>query len=160
MLASAGTVSVVAETLKRNKIGVLVVDPVMVATTGAQLLPENAIKTLLEELLPITTILTPNVPEAELLIEKSSSVRQPKTNTLDGLISLAKRVQQLGPKFVLLKGGHLPLSKDGTQIGDKVGETYIHNILSWEGSEPIVITSHFQESKNTHGTGCSLASEY
>ena len=177
MLASTQTISVVADALKRLHVGNIVVDPVshchplpirpvlnilevMVATTGAQLLPEDAIQTLLKELLPVTTILTPNVPEAELLVEKATSTKRPIARNLDDLLRLAKELVKLGPNFVLLKGGHLLLPKDGKQLEGNVQEgKYIHNILAKKDGEPVVLRSRFQDSNNTHGTGCSLASK-
>ena len=71
MLASAETVSVVASAIKAHEVSCAVVDPVMVSTSGAQLLPTKAVKTLLSDLLPVTTILTPNLPEAKLLLREA-----------------------------------------------------------------------------------------
>ncbi|KAK3079081.1 hypothetical protein LTS18_005788, partial [Coniosporium uncinatum] len=111
----------------------------MVATSGAQLLPEDAIDTLTKTLLPQTTILTPNLPEAVLLL-KHAGRRMNEPESADDVAKIACEVQKLGPKYVLLKGGHLPMTK-----GRVISKT--------EGNRHLVLNS-----KNTHGTGCSLAS--
>jgi hydroxymethylpyrimidine kinase/phosphomethylpyrimidine kinase len=130
----------------------------MVSTSGSQLLPEEAIKEMREQLLPITTILTPNVPEAILLLaDAGMEVQQPKS--VDDLIELAKTVQSLGPEYVLLKGGHLPLRRDGTVASEESEKELIVDILC--GADAILrIHNAYHKSKNTHGTGCSLACKF
>ncbi|KAF7875136.1 hypothetical protein EAF04_002308 [Stromatinia cepivora] len=156
MLASAETVEVVAKALKRHHVKSLIVDPVMVSTSGAQLLPSIAIRHLRELLLPYTTVLTPNVPEAKLLLSDAGKfVEEPKD--LEDLKNIAKEVQSLGPRYVLVKGGHLPLRKDGTMATKEEEKELMVDILYGEG----VITeirTNYQNSRNTHGTGCSMAS--
>lgn len=157
MLASASTISVVSDQIQRHKIEKTVIDPVMVATTGAQLLPENAVRTLCDVLLPRTFILTPNIPEANLILKESG---RPAVDVQDlkGLKRLASEVLKLGPKYVLIKGGHVPLTSD-QQVAKSDGEKKIVvNILAG-GDEVEVIQSSYQASRNTHGTGCSLACE-
>ncbi|KAL9094698.1 MAG: hypothetical protein Q9165_002968 [Trypethelium subeluteriae] len=150
MLASASIIDVVAETLRQQQHIPIVLDPVMVATSGAQLLPQAAIKGLLEKLLPLTTILTPNIPEAKLLLQESG--KSPKDVTgMDDLVDLAQAVQSLGPKYVLVKGGHLPLKGADTR-----DERIVANVLYGEG-ETFVFESSYLNPTNTHGTGCSLA---
>lgn len=119
----------------------------MVSTSGAQLLPEDAVQTLREKLLPVTTVLTPNIPEALLLLKDSGhSVEHPKST--QDLINIALMVHQLGPEAVLLKGGHLPLNhEEGHEVVD---------VLCKNNNAEIIKTEYI-ESKNTHGTGCSLA---
>ncbi|EON64608.1 hypothetical protein W97_03841 [Coniosporium apollinis CBS 100218] len=156
MLASASTVEVVADALRRHDVALSVVDPVMVATSGAQLLPEEAVETMCKQLLPTVTILTPNMPEALLLLKTSGqAAEEPKT--LDDIIKIAKSVQKLGPKYVLLKGGHLPLTKDRVVSTQEADHHSVINILYGEDQTIILETEHLR-SKNTHGTGCSLAS--
>ncbi|RDW70303.1 putative thiamine biosynthesis protein thi-4 [Coleophoma crateriformis] len=156
MLATAETIEIVAEALLRHKVAITVIDPVMVATTGAQLLPEEAVRLLRQHLLPNTTILTPNFPEAKLLLsEAGKAVEDPKD--VEGLISIAKSVQSLGPKYVLLKGGHLPFKKDGTVAILDAEKELMVNVLYGEG-QVTRIESDYYNTKNTHGTGCSLAS--
>ncbi|KAL9063121.1 MAG: hypothetical protein Q9157_008405 [Trypethelium eluteriae] len=150
MLASAGIINVVAETLQQQQHIPVVLDPVMVATSGAQLLPQAAIKSLCEKLLPLTTILTPNIPEAKLLLEESGKSTG-DVKGIDDLIDLARAVQSLGPKYVLVKGGHLPLDGSGT-----TGKRVVANVLCDKG-ETFVFESSYLDTRNTHGTGCSLA---
>lgn len=85
----------------------------MVSTSSAQLLPQDAVKNLWTHLLPVTTVLTLKVPDAKLLLsEAGHKIEDPKC--VDDLISIAKAVHLLGPDYVLIKGGHLPLKEDGT----------------------------------------------
>ncbi len=83
----------------------------MISTSGSQLLPEAAVQGLRKKLLPLTTVLTPNIPEATLLL-KDAGLNYTEPQDLQGLIDVAKQVATLGPKAVLLKGGHLPLTND------------------------------------------------
>ncbi|KAI5864591.1 Phosphomethylpyrimidine kinase-domain-containing protein [Durotheca rogersii] len=156
MLASTRTIEVVAQALKDYKVETLVLDPVMVATTGAQLLPSEAVEGLRTLLLPQAFILTPNVPEAALL--GSYGGKEPiAIRRVEDLEAVARRVAELGPKWVLVKGGHVPFRKDGSlATGDEEKEVVV-NLLFGEG-RTVRIESPYIESKNTHGTGCSLAS--
>ena len=162
MLASASTISVVADALKRHDIRFSVIDPVMVATTGATLLPEKAVKTLCEELLPRTYILTPNIPEAHLILREAG--QQPiDIKDLEGLKKLGSSLQALGPEFVLVKGGHLPLTSDyKVAKTDKEKQIVVNILLGKDATTGAdiseVIESPYQDSRNTHGTGDSLAS--
>lgn len=127
----------------------------MVSTTGAQLLPEEAIKELRSHLLPMASVLTPNVPEAKLLLtDAGQSVKDP--GSVDDLISMAKAVQALGPKYVLVKGGHLPLTKNRTVAVEEDEKELMVDIL-YGNDEVFQFETLYQKSKNTHGTGCSLA---
>jgi len=128
---------------------------VMVATTGAQLLPDNAIETLVSELLPLTTILTPNLPEAQLLAKHAGTPFEDIRGTAD-LQKLAEFISTLGPKYVLLKGGHLPLSKDRIVSSNDADKHVVVDVLYGE-EQSWVFESEYIQSKNTHGTGCSLA---
>ena len=126
----------------------------MVSKSGAQLLPEDALKTLREELLRLTTVFTPNIPEAKLLLQDSGqTVSDPRC--LGDMVDIAKRVHTLGPRYVLLKGGHLPLDK--ARLDSTTGrELVIVNVL-YGNDETFVIETDYVNVKNTHGTGCSLA---
>lgn len=159
MLASAETVGVVANAIKTHNVHYTVIDPVMVSTSGAQLLPKDAVKSLLEELLPVTTILTPNLLEAQLLLREAGQSDSPfeTPKSTEDLVNMAKSLQKLGPKFVLLKGGHLPLTKDGKISRLDAEHFTVLNVLVSSNDEVHVITNNYQRSKNTHGTGCSLA---
>ena len=154
MLASAATIRVVAPRLRAHGVQRIVLDPVMVATSGAQLLHGDAVRVLREELLPMTTLLTPNIPEATLLL-RDAEVQFRSPRSLEDMKEVARLVQGLGPKAVLLKGGHLPLSK--AYVKTKGADEIIVDVL-YDGREFTFIQSTYLQSKNTHGTGCSLAS--
>ena len=115
----------------------LVVDPVMIAKGGAALLDTAAIDALKRLLLPRTTVLTPNLPEAEALLGTA-------IGDLDAMKRAAEALLGLGPAAVLLKGGHLP------------GET-VHDVLV-DRSGVLVFSAPRIDSRHTHGTGCTLAS--
>jgi hydroxymethylpyrimidine kinase/phosphomethylpyrimidine kinase len=127
----------------------------MVSTSGSQLLVQEAIRELREHLLPHTTILTPNVPEAKLLLADAGiTTEDPKS--VDDLISVAMSLQSLGPKYVLVKGGHLPFTKEGKVAETEEEKKFVVDVLYGDGGETRIETA-YQKSKNTHGTGCSLA---
>jgi hydroxymethylpyrimidine kinase/phosphomethylpyrimidine kinase len=127
----------------------------MVSTSGSHLLPESAISTLIEKLLPLTTILTPNLPEAELLLKTAGEDTESPEN-IDGIVAMAKRIQKLGPKYVLLKGGHLPLTKGRlVSKGEEDREIVLNVLVSQD--DVTMMESEYLHSRNTHGTGCSLA---
>ncbi|MEM3061778.1 MAG: bifunctional hydroxymethylpyrimidine kinase/phosphomethylpyrimidine kinase [Candidatus Bathyarchaeia archaeon] len=115
----------------------LVVDPVMIAKSGALLLEPEAIHSLIEELLPLATVITPNAMEAEKLSRmKIASIEDAKKS--------AKRISKFGPKAVVIKGGHTPLGKK------------VVDILYYEGNFKIFEAERI-ETKTTHGTGCSFS---
>ncbi|KAF2772850.1 hypothetical protein EJ03DRAFT_265978 [Teratosphaeria nubilosa] len=156
MLANTDTVKVVADSLRQHAVERSVVDPVMVATSGARLLPENAVKTLVEELLPQTYILTPNIPEAKLILEKIGH-SEVEVADLQGLKKLAAAVHKLGPRYVLLKGGHLALKADHKVANVEAEKQIVANVLYGDDVDEVIELA-YQTSRNTHGTGCTLAS--
>lgn len=130
----------------------------MVSTSGAQLLPEDAVEILITRLLPVTTLLTPNLPEAQLILKCAGRpVGDPQS--VDDIVSMARAVRELGPKNVLLKGGHVPLTKDGVVPTGEADRQIVLNVLVGEGKDVIFETAYLKSS-NTHGTGCSLACKY
>jgi hydroxymethylpyrimidine kinase/phosphomethylpyrimidine kinase len=130
----------------------------MVSTSGSQLLPQNAISTLIKKLLPLTTILTPNLPEAKLLLETAGVyVKEPEN--VDDVVAMAHNLLGLGPNWVLLKGGHLPLTKGRVISREESERDVVLNVLVGE-SGLTMLESEYLKSENTHGTGCSLACEY
>ncbi len=138
MLGDIATVEVVCDTLLRHAQGVpVVVDPVMVATTGARLLEPDALATLTQRLLPLACVITPNLPEAEALAGMV-------IGDVAAMHRAARALLALGVPAVLLKGGHLP------------GERVVDLLATVDGVEefvsPRIVTRH------THGTGCTLAS--
>ncbi|KFN48973.1 bifunctional hydroxymethylpyrimidine kinase/phosphomethylpyrimidine kinase [Arenimonas composti] len=137
MLASAEVIDSVADALAAHGAPPLVVDPVMVATSGARLLAEDALDALRRRLLPLATVLTPNIPEAELLLGHAIPDADAADAALDELLAL-------GPKAVLLKGGHLP--EDGP-MRDRYVDARGRRVFT-----------HPRLERNGHGTGCTLAS--
>lgn len=130
----------------------------MVSTTGAQLLPKEALRCFREDLLPLATILTPNIPEAMLLLQDAGLfAKQPES--VSDVVEIAKALQKLGPHHILVKGGHLPLSPDGTASAGNDGARSVVNVLC-DGQRTTLFKSDFLKSKNTHGTGCSLACKH
>ena len=116
----------------------LVVDPVMVAKGGAPLLEDDAVATLRDLLLPLATVITPNLPEAGVLLGRDVS-------DFDSMEGAAQALLAFGPKASLLKGGHLE--------GDVVVD-----LLAAEGAPPVSWTAPKIDTMHTHGTGCTLAS--
>ncbi|MCQ4631508.1 bifunctional hydroxymethylpyrimidine kinase/phosphomethylpyrimidine kinase [Shinella sp. CPCC 100929] len=138
MIASAEISEAVANSLSSRRGLPIVLDPVMVAKGGAPLLAREAVEALTRRLLPRATVLTPNLPEAAALLGEAEAIDRA------GMEDQARRLLALGPKAVLLKGGHLP----GTESPDVLATP---DRLHWfEGVR--VLT------RNTHGTGCSLSS--
>jgi hydroxymethylpyrimidine/phosphomethylpyrimidine kinase len=138
MLGTPEIIAAVADGLVAWKPRWIVLDPVMVAKGGDKLLLDEAIAALRERLLPLASLITPNLPEAAALLD------EPLTTDREGMPALARRLQVLGPTFVLVKGGHLE-SEESPDLLLSGGE------VRWvEGAR--VRTRH------THGTGCSLAS--
>lgn len=137
MLGTAEVVHTVAASLRRHQVRRLVVDPVMVSKSGHHLLSPDAVATLRTEILPLAEIITPNLPEAEVLLN-CAPIR-----TLADMRVAARALHALGPRIVLLKGGHLEGADSPDVIDDGVTQTELHS--------PRIIT------KNTHGTGCTLS---
>ena len=136
MVSSSELISVIADRLKYHKAKSIVVDPVMVATSGSALMKTDAVETLTKELLPIATLVTPNIPEAEVLSELAIETKEDMEKT-------AKVIGDAHNCAVLLKGGH--------NINDANDLLYADREYYWfEGKR---IDNH-----NTHGTGCTLSS--
>ena len=138
MLAQADIITAIAETLAQHPHIPLVLDPVMVATSGDRLLAEGAIKNLIELLIPKATILTPNLLEAAALLN------QPVAKNLDDMQQQAELLLAMGAQTVLMKGGH----SQSTEATDLLLTATGKHLFS----APRIAT------KNTHGTGCTLAS--
>ncbi|KAI2097726.1 trifunctional hydroxymethylpyrimidine kinase/phosphomethylpyrimidine kinase/thiaminase [Ophidiomyces ophidiicola] len=156
MLASKDTVLMVSNALRHHQVPVIVLDPVMVSTSGSQLLPSEAVSSVRTSLLPITTVLTPNIPEGLLLLRDSGiGVLDPEN--LDDAITLAEQLHKLGPKYILLKGGHLPLTAARKKPKLLEEASIVVDIL-YDGTSVHLIETEYSRSRNTHGTGCSLAS--
>jgi len=100
MLHNVGVIKEVIKAIKKHKLKNIVIDPVMVAKGGQRLISNSSINFLREKLFPYALLVTPNIPEAEALINK-------KIKTLDNIIKAGKQILKFGPKFVLIKGGHI-----------------------------------------------------
>ncbi|MCM3745063.1 bifunctional hydroxymethylpyrimidine kinase/phosphomethylpyrimidine kinase [Sporosarcina luteola] len=138
MLFSAEIIEAVAETLSRHERIPLVVDPVMIAKGGESLLQEAAIEALKERLIPVAALLTPNIPEAEVLTGISIV-------SLKDMENAANQLLQMGAGAVLLKGGHRVDTPDAEDL-----------FLSADG-ECFLLRSKRIKTKDTHGTGCTFA---
>ena len=136
MVSKSSLIRVIAERLRFYKPGFIVVDPVMVATRGAKLISDEAVRTLKEELLPLATILTPNIPETEVL--SGMEVRGP-----EDMIRAAEKISRNYHCAVLCKGGH--------NVSDANDLLYRDGSYRWFYGKRI-------DNPNTHGTGCTLSS--
>ena len=136
MVASSGLIHVIAERLQKYRPAWLVADPVMVATSGARLIEEEAVETLCRELFPLADLLTPNIPEAQVLWGRA----------IRSVEEMEEGARTIGEKFscaVLLKGGHA--------VNDANDLLYNGGELRWFYGKRI-------DNPNTHGTGCTLSS--
>lgn len=136
MVASSELIHAISEKLLFYKARNIVVDPVMVATSGSALLKTDAIDTLTRELLPMATLVTPNIPEAEILSDS-------KIETADDMRAAAKKIGDTNNCAVLLKGGH--------SVNDANDLLYADESFQWFEGKRI-------QTENTHGTGCTLSS--
>jgi hydroxymethylpyrimidine/phosphomethylpyrimidine kinase len=138
MLHSADTVRTVAAALQRHGLRKVVLDPVMIATSGAKLIDDQAIEVLVRELFPLATVVTPNLDEAALLVGR------PLASEAD-MEAAARQLLEMGAQAALVKGGHL------------AGET-VSDLLLARGGQPVWLRGPRIASGNTHGTGCTLSS--
>ncbi len=139
MVSSSALIKVISDSIKEYGLKNIVVDPVMVATSGAKLITDEAIETLKKELLPLATVITPNIPEAEVLF---ASKIQNETD-------MERAAKEISSKFgcaVLLKGGH--------SLND--ANDYLFDAKS--GNDGIWFYGKKINNPNTHGTGCTLSS--
>lgn len=157
MLASTETIKVVAKALEERKVGKLVIDPVMIATTGAELLPSEALRELREHFLPQATVITPNIPEARLLLSDAGVEEAPLESVAD-LEAMARSLHSLGSEWVLVKGGHCPFRRDHSIARTDDERQIVVDVLYGKGGA-VRMETEYQASRNTHGTGCSLACE-
>jgi hydroxymethylpyrimidine/phosphomethylpyrimidine kinase len=141
MLATAAIVEAVAATIEELELANLIVDPVMFAKGGSRLLPEDAVAAVVAELLPRAEVVTPNIPEAEALV--GGAIR-----TIDDMRDAARRIRELGPRVVVLKGGHLaPSGSEADFCVDVVSSAH----ADFDVRGPRLASRH------THGTGCTFA---
>ena len=136
MVSSPEIIVDIVNTMKKYNPSFLVVDPVMISKSGYSLLKSEAKENLIKYLIPMAYLVTPNVPEAE-------EITGIKINSVTDMKVAGKKIFELGPKFVLMKGGHL----DGDAVDVLIGENIFH-----------VFKSKRLNRKNTHGTGCTISS--
>ena len=137
MLHNRSIIECVYKILKKYKLKNIILDPVMIAKGGARLVDSNSIKYLKKLLLPLCSVITPNIPEAEILAECSISNKE-------DMVKAAKKILSMGPKNVLLKGGHIKNKMIFDILVSK-------NNINFFSKRKI-------KTKNTHGTGCTLSS--
>jgi hydroxymethylpyrimidine/phosphomethylpyrimidine kinase len=135
MLATAELTEEVATLVEEHGLAPLVVDPVVMATSGGRLLEEKGVRVLRERLLPRCTLFTPNIPEAEILLGRSIRGR-------DQMVEAAAQLALFGPAAVLLKGGHL----EGDESPD----------ILWHGGHAVWLEGR-RRGGNMSGTGCTLS---
>ena len=138
MLHEPGVVEVVAWAIQHYQLQRVVLDPVMVATSGDRLIADATVRVLVDQLFPLATVITPNLDEASLLLGRPIAA-------VSDLSGAAQALLSQGARAVLLKGGHLP----GDQVVD---------VLARPGHVDVVLASSRMASRNTHGTGCTLSS--
>lgn len=136
MVSNADLIRVISKKLREHNAKNIVVDPVMVSTSGSKLMADGAKDTLLSELFKVADIITPNIPEAEALTGQSIKSK-------DDMVEAAKKIGEFFEGYILLKGGH------STDDADD---------LLYKNSEEIWIKGERIENPNTHGTGCTLSS--
>jgi hydroxymethylpyrimidine/phosphomethylpyrimidine kinase len=138
MLNRADVIETVADALERRRARCVVLDPVMVAKSGVRLLHADAVTALRRRLLPLATVITPNLPEAGVLLDELAPIDE------SAMAATCRRLAELGPPFVLLKGGHL----DAAQSVD----------VLYDGERIVQLPAARVGTRNTHGTGCTLSS--
>ena len=142
MVSKVSTIDVISEKLELYKPKNIVLDPVMISKSGYSLLKPESKSALIKKLIPLASLITPNVPEAEEILEEVNSAIK-SIETVEDMEKAVKEMYKLGCKNVLLKGGHMQ--------GDAVDVFY-------DGKEILHFTSNRINTKNTHGTGCTLSS--
>lgn len=137
MVSSSQLIDIIADKLREYKAVNIVVDPVMVATSGAKLICDDAMETLKKKLLTLATVITPNIPEGEVLAGM-------KITSKEDMVTAAEKISNTYGCSVLLKGGH--------SLNDA------NDLLVEQGKEPVWFMGRRIANTNTHGTGCTLSS--
>lgn len=137
MVSSSQLIDIIADKLREYKAVNIVVDPVMVATSGAKLICDDAMETLKKKLLTLATVITPNIPEGEVLAGM-------KITSKEDMVTAAQKIINTYGCSVLLKGGH--------SLNDA------NDLLVEQGKEPVWFMGRRIANTNTHGTGCTLSS--
>lgn len=172
MLPTREVIEEVARIVSEHDLENFVVDPVVRSTSGFDLIDDEALKVLIEKLFPLSTVITPNIPEAE-------RIARMKIETVEDIRKAAQIMQSFGAKNVLIKGGHLPIADLGFRIsdleysegigelslsersGNKNPKSQIPNPKSVDflfmSGEEFTFSADFIETTATHGTGCTFA---
>lgn len=137
MVPDVPSIRAVAESLRAHRLQPVVLDPVIVATSGCTLMEHSAASVLLQELAPLSQLITPNLYEAQLLADQ-------EIKDVPGMLAAARTLQQRGASAVLVKGGHL--------AGDALSDV----LVLADGSEHVLTDARI-DTRNTHGTGCTLS---
>lgn len=138
MLANPEIVSVVADSLSKYNVKNIVVDPVMIAKSGDSLLSEEACKSVIEKLIPLASVVTPNIHEAEVMLDL-------EINTIDDMKTAGAMIRNMGCEWVVIKGGHMEHDEKATDV--------VYN-----GKEYFLFSEIRYNTKNSHGTGCTFSS--
>ncbi|MFC1839407.1 bifunctional hydroxymethylpyrimidine kinase/phosphomethylpyrimidine kinase [Thermodesulfobacteriota bacterium] len=138
MLVNPEIVKVVADVIREYNLDNVVVDPVMIAKSGDSLLSEEACKTVIDELVPLSTVVTPNIHEAEVMLDMSIT-------SLEDMKEAGKKIRKMGCKYVVIKGGHMDEGEKATDV--------VYN-----GEEYFLLSEPRYETRNCHGTGCTFSS--
>ena len=138
MVGTAKIAEAITDALRRHQARHIVLDPVMMAKGGDRLLAEDAIEAVRASLVPLAEVITPNLPEAAVLLDAA------EVQDIDAMRAMARNLKALGPASVLLKGGHL--------AGPESSDVFFDGATITTFSAPRIAT------KNTHGTGCTLSS--
>lgn len=137
MIFSSEIIETVARKLEAYQVKNIVVDPVMVAKGGHKLLQDEAIEAVRKHLLPLATVITPNIPEAEVILGESG------IHSIQAMEEAARRIHALGAQTVVLKGGHL--------------EDQSSTDVLFDGNEMLHLPAKRVQTKHTHGTGCTFS---
>jgi len=137
MLFNAEIIEAVSEKIKQFQWDKVVVDPVMIAKGGAPLLQQEAVSAMKEHLLPVCLVVTPNIPEAEVLTSMS-------INNMDDKKEATRRIHAMGAKYVVIKGGHDENTKESVD-------------LLFDGAGFELFSRPRMNTRNTHGTGCTFS---
>ncbi|MGE4215264.1 MAG: bifunctional hydroxymethylpyrimidine kinase/phosphomethylpyrimidine kinase [Anaerotignaceae bacterium] len=136
MVSQIETINAIADKLEQYKPKNVVIDPVMISKSGFDLLQPQAKDALINRLIPLATVLTPNLPEAEVITGM-------KIDTIEIMKEAARKIHKMGAKNVFVKGGHL--ENDATDI-------------LFDGEKITILNGKRFDTKNTHGTGCTISS--
>jgi len=150
MLFNTDIIRTVVKVLKKYNVEKVVVDPVMVASSGAKLLADDTIEVVRKELLPIAYVLTPNIPEAEVLTGLT-------IQSIEDMKTAAKKLYDMGVKYPLVKGGHIAFNNQNAMAKNSKDASYITDVL-FDGQNYYEESLEYVHTQNTHGTGCTLSS--